>query len=334
MHFHYPLFLHLFWLAIGIIIFYFWVFRKKRTLLLLFAQQKILTKLSGGVNFSYQRLKAVLLTVSLIFVIISLAGPQWGARMTEVKRRGLDIILAIDCSLSMQAEDIQPTRLQKAKQELSSFIDQAGGDRIGIIAFAGTAFLQCPLTLDYAAAKMFLRIIEPGLIPYPGTAIGAAIRLATKSFSRKERKYKVLILLTDGEDHHSQVLEAAEESAKEGIRIYTIGIGSPAGEPIPLRDEAGNNIGYKKNKNGEVVMSKLDELTLQKIALATNGKYYRATSGEIELEKIYQEISSMEKKELQSRIYSQYEERYQYFLFCGLILLLVELFVPETKKQS
>ncbi|MFH1259420.1 MAG: VWA domain-containing protein [Elusimicrobiota bacterium] len=332
MRFHYPLFLNFIWLWLGVIVFYLWAFKKKRALLNSFAQENILAKLTPGVNFPFQRLKAVLITAGLFFVMISLAGPQWGARLMEVKRRGVDIILAVDCSLSMQAEDMKPTRLEKAKQELASFIDEARGDRIGIIAFAGSAFLQCPLTLDYSANKMFLKIIEPGLIPYPGTALGEAIRLAIKSFSSKERKYKVLILLTDGEDHRSQPLEAAEAAAKEGIRIYTIGIGSPTGELIPLRDESGKALGYKKNKSGELVTSKVDEATLQKIALATSGKYYRATSGEVEVEKIYQDISGMEKKELQSRIYSQYEERYQYFLFFGLILLLFELFIPETKR--
>ncbi|OGS33605.1 MAG: hypothetical protein A2474_05780 [Elusimicrobia bacterium RIFOXYC2_FULL_34_12] len=295
---------------------------------------KLLEKLSDSLNYKVRKVKTLLLVVSLFFIIITIAGPQFGKRMKEVKRSGRDIIVAIDCSKSMLAEDIKPNRLLKSKNELSTLIDRLQGDRIGIIAFAGTAFVQCPLTLDYGSAKMFLNLIDSNLIPYPGTAIGKAIELSIKSFSQKERKYKVLILLTDGEDHKSNPLDTADEAKKEGIIIYTIGIGTPEGDVIPVKDENNNVVGYTKDKNQQTVMSKLDETTLQKIALVTGGKYYRSTSGELEVDRIYEEISLMEKKELKSMSFSQYEHRFQYFLIIVFLLLAVEFILSERKRYE
>ncbi|MDP2911255.1 MAG: VWA domain-containing protein, partial [Candidatus Omnitrophota bacterium] len=187
--------------------------------------------------------------------------------------------------------------------------------------------------LDYGAAKMFLSVIEPGMMPKPGTAIGDAIRTAIKGFSRKERKHKVLVLFTDGEDHDTNPIDAANEAKKEGIIIYTVGIGTKKGEPIPLADETGKVSGYKKDAKDGVVMTRLDEDMLQKIALITDGKYYNATPSEFELDKIYDEISRMEKKELSSRLYTQYEDRFQYFLSIAFILLCIEFIIGDRKKK-
>ena len=188
--------------------------------------------------------------------------------------------------------------------------------------------------LNNTITKMFLNLIDSNLIPYPGTAIGKAIELAIKSFSQKERKYKVLILLSDGEDHNSNPLDAADEAKKEGIIIYTIGIGTPEGDVIPAKDENDNVVGYKKDKSQQTVMSKLDETTLQKIALVTGGKYYRSTSGELEIDRIYEEISSMEKKELKSLSFSQYEHRFKYFLLVAFLLLVTEFVLSERKRYE
>jgi len=266
--------------------------------------------------------------------MFSLARPQLGTRLTLMKREGVDIVIAMDCSLSMLAEDFRPSRLEKAKQEVNGLISRLRGDRVGLVAFAGAAFIQCPLTLDYSAAQMFLDIIDHRLIPQPGTAVGEAIRTSIKAFNQKERKYKVLILLTDGEDHDSDPLEAAEEAAAEGIRIYAIGIGSVQGEPIPMRNKRGKITGYKKDEEDNVVVSKLDETTLQKIALITGGKYYHATSGEMELDKIYDDISKMEKKELEGKLMTQYEDRYQIFLFLSILLLTVEFLISERRSRK
>lgn len=330
MRFAYPWALWFFWIAIPLLAgMYMFYFRWKKKVLARFGYDATVSRLIKPEIHSRQKLKMYCTLVAVGFIWIAAAGPQLGTKLREVHRRGIDVLIAVDCSKSMLAEDVKPNRLARAKLALSSLISSLEGDRVGIIAFAGTAFLQCPLTLDYSAAKMFLDFIDTNLIPRPGTAVGEAILVAVKSFSRKERKYKVLVLITDGEDHNSNPLAAAGEARREGVKILTVGIGSPDGEPIPIRDANGAISGYKKDRSGNIVMSKLDETTLQKIALETGGKYFRATSGEIEITGITKEIKGMDKKYLRGRVYSQYENRYQFFLLIAFIVLLVGLIIPE-----
>lgn len=317
-----------------LITFYWLVFKMKRRAKERFGNLALIEKLSFSFSPKKQRWKVVLILLGTFFLLFSLARPQLGTKLTLMKREGVDMVIAIDVSLSMLAEDIKPSRLEKAKQEINGLISRMRGDRVGLVAFAGVSFIQCPLTLDYSAAKLFLDIIDVNLIPQPGTAIGDAIRTSIKAFNQKERKYKVLIILTDGEDHDSDPLGAAEEALKEGIRIYTIGIGSVQGEPIPIKDGRGQVTGFKKDKEGSVVVSRLDEVTLQKIALTTGGKYYHATSGEMELDKIYDEISKMEKKELEGKLMTQYEDRYQYFLLISVVLLTIEFLISERRSKK
>jgi Ca-activated chloride channel family protein len=230
----------------------------------------------------------------------------------------------------MEANDVVPNRLEKAKHMLASLIDELQGDRIGVVAFAGTAFVQCPLTLDHGAARMFLDILNTRVIPAPGTDLGAAIRTAIKAFDQKEKKYKALVLLTDGEDHQGEWKEAAGEARDAGVQIYCIGIGTSSGQPIPMRDEQGATSGYKKDENGEVVVSRLDENTLREIAGMTNGKYYFATAGEAEIDDLRQEIGRLDKRELESKVVRSYEERFQYFLAAGLLLILAEMLLRKS----
>ncbi|MFQ5823682.1 MAG: VWA domain-containing protein [bacterium] len=321
----------LFLIPIFVAFFYF-VFKWKKRAMRRFGNLELVEKLSRSTSRARQVLKATLILFGIIFMTLALARPQIGTRLEEVKREGVDIIVALDVSLSMLAEDIKPNRLAKAKHEISAFIDLLEGDRIGLIAFAGEAFVQCPLTLDYGAAKIFLEIMDPSLIPEPGTNLSEAITLAMKNFESQERKYKVLVLITDGEDHGSDADKYAEAADREGVVIYTIGIGSPKGVPIPLYDERGNQKGLKKDRKGEVVLTKLDAITLEKIALSSGGKYYQSTTGEVKLELVYNEISKMEKKELASMKFSQYEDRFQYILIFAIFFLLIEVFIPERKK--
>jgi Ca-activated chloride channel family protein len=314
------------------VLFYYFVFKWKKRALRRFGNLALVEKLSQSTSRGRQILKASLIILGILFMTLALARPQIGTRLEEIKREGVDIIVALDVSLSMLAEDIKPSRLAKAKHEISAFIDMLEGDRIGLIAFAGDAFVQSPLTLDYGAAKNFLEVMDPSLIPEPGTNISAAIALAMKNFESQERKYKVLVIITDGEDHSGDAVKLAEAADREGVVIYTVGIGSPKGVPIPLYDARGNQKGFKKDRKGEVILTKLDAITLEKIALSSGGKYYQSTTGEVKLELVYNEISKMEKKELASMKFSQYEDRFQYIVIFAIILLLAEVFIPERKK--
>lgn len=328
--------MELFWflaLAPAMALFYWYVFRKKREAMKRFGNLKLMSILAGSTRKNRQVWKAVLVTLTALLMILALMRPQIGTRLEEVRRQGLDILVALDLSYSMLAEDIKPNRLAKAKHEIEGILSRLRGDRIGLIAFAGESFVQCPLTMDYGAARIFLDAMTPAAMPVPGTNIGAAIRTAMKTFDAKERKYKVLILITDGEDHGETAVKLAEEASKEGVIIYTVGIGSREGVPIPVQAEGGGS-GFKKTRDGDVVISKLDEATLEKIALATNGKYYRASSGEEELNMIYEDIMSMEKKELGTIQFSQFEDRFQYILAFALLFLLIEFFLPERRNDK
>jgi Ca-activated chloride channel family protein len=331
--FQHPMLLHGLWGVILLIVFFTIVMRQKESLLKRFGHLDMIHKMMPG--FSHGRViwKAVLFVLAYIFLIVAMADPQIGQTVEEVKREGVDIIVAMDVSLSMMAEDISPNRLEKAKYEVSKLIDILEGDRIGLVAFAGMAHVQCPLTLDYSAAKLFLRLMDINLIPQPGTAIGDAIRESMKAFNQKERKHKVLILITDGEDHESKPIETADEAAAEGIKIFTIGLGSPQGVPIPMYDRYGNPAGFKKDREGNVVTTKLDVTTLQTIAFNTGGEYYISSAGETELRKIYEKVNEMEKKELTSKQFSQYEDRFQIFIILALLVLIIETFLPIRVRK-
>ncbi|PJC48253.1 MAG: hypothetical protein CO035_04490 [Candidatus Omnitrophica bacterium CG_4_9_14_0_2_um_filter_42_8] len=328
-----PVYLNFLLFIPALAVFFIFIGIQRRKKIERFGDASLVEKLSFSKSHARGNLRKVLIVIVLSFLILALARPQIGAKLTMAKRYGVDILVAVDTSSSMLAQDIKPNRMEKAKLEISSFIDKFKGDRVGILTFAGDSFMQCPLTLDYGAAKMFLSVIEPGIMPKPGTAIGEAISSAVKGFSKKERKYKVMVLLTDGEDHDTNPIGAANEAKKDGIIIYTIGIGTKKGEPIPIIDQAGNISGYKKDKRGEVVMTRLGEETLRKIAMITGGKYYHATAGEFELDKIYDDIARMEKKELSDRLFTEYEDRFQSFLGIAFILLCIEFIIGDRKKK-
>ncbi|MBN1213308.1 MAG: VWA domain-containing protein [candidate division Zixibacteria bacterium] len=313
-------------------VFVFWAINRKKKLLSRFGDLPLLMKNAPYISFARQRTRALLLLVGLVFVVLTLVRLQFGTHLEMLRREGIDIIVALDVSNSMLARDMKPNRLEKAKQEIRSIIDRLQGDRIGLIAFAGEAFVQCPLTLDYSAASLLLTVMDNESVSIQGTSLSSAIEKAVGSFNQKEKKHKVLLLLTDGEDHEGKAIEAAEAARKDGIKIYTVGIGSPAGEPIPILDRTGNQLGFKKDEKGEVIVTKLDEFTLQKISLATGGKYYHATAGEMELDRIFDEIAKIEKKELEGTLVTKYDDRYQWPLLLALLLVIGEFFVPERKR--
>jgi len=325
---------HLFWLVPLLIIFYIWAFRSKRRALATFAQQHLVPMLTSTVNWRGQKLKAMLGVLVAFLLVFALIGPRWGFQWHEVKRQGIDIMVAIDTSNSMLAQDVKPSRLERSKLAIEELLDLLQGDRIGLIAFAGNSFLQCPLTLDYSAFAIALNAVEAGIIPRGGTSISSAIRTAITAFEGKAKKYKALILITDGEDHEGDPVKAAEEAAEQGIKIFCVGVGTREGELIPVVDEDGNR-SFLKDREGQVVKSRLDETTLQKIALTTGGGYVRASGVEYGLDVIYNEkIATMEKRELESKLQKRYEERYQIPALIALGLLCLEAFLGERRRRS
>jgi Ca-activated chloride channel family protein len=270
----------------------------------------------------------------LAFWVLALVGPLLGAKLVEFKQKGLDVFIAVDCSLSMQAQDLQPDRMAHAKLILSQLIERLTGSRIGVIAFAGQSYVQCPLTIDTGAARQVLEGIEVGSVPTPGTAVGDAIRTALKGLKAGEGGQRVLVLLTDGEDHRSNPLDAAKEAANAGLKIFPIGIGTPQGEPIPLLDAQGHRTGYKRDKKGDVVMSRLDELTLAEIARITGGQYVRSTVTGAEIDTLVRALDGLQHGDQKTKMFNRYENRYQWPLALGLLLLLISLVVPERSWRK
>lgn len=320
----------LFLLIIPLIGFYFYV-RRKKSLLKLFAEEKLHDELFAQKSFYKDTVKFIIIIVSTALVIITLASPQVGTKLEEVKQVGIDIYIALDVSLSMKAEDLKPNRLEQAKNEIASLMKKLEGDRIGLIIFAGQSYIQFPLTADYSAANLFLSAVDFNSIPQPGTAVGSSINLAMNSFDKKSSTKKVIIVITDGEDHEGDVLQAVENAAAEEIKIYTIGMGSATGAPIPVYQN-GRQVDYKKDGSGNIVLTKLDETTLKEIASKGGGKYFHALGFQNELEQIFDELSQIEKSEYGSKRITDYEDKYFYFLIPAFILLLLEIFITDVKS--
>jgi Ca-activated chloride channel family protein len=327
-------YLNLLWGMPILAAFLFWMVRRRRRRLERLVSPQLAALLAGEHSTGKAYLRVLFLLGFFLFGILALARPQWGVRLEVVRRRGVDIIAALDTSFSMNAEDVAPSRLQKARTEIRSLIERLRGDRVGLVCFAGSAVLQCPLTLDYGAVIMFLDVADTQIVPDPGTSLAAAISTADASFIAKERKYKVLVLFTDGEDLEGEVDQAARKARDAGVIIYAVGIGTPEGRPIPVRDADGNIVEYRKDENDQVVVSRLDERNLARVAEATGGRYYRATTSEEELDQLYRDISGMEKKELDSRLFQNLEDRFQYPLGLALVFLVASLWLRERRKRS
>ncbi len=302
--------------------------RQKRKRAKQFADDDLLRVLIPDASKSRQSTKFILLSLAFIFFIVGFANPQIGSKLQEMKRKGVEIIIALDVSNSMMAEDIKPNRLARAKRTVSQLIDKLHGDKVGLIVFAGKAYVQMPTTTDYRAAKMFLSSISTGIVPVQGTAIGEAIELGTNSFTKDNDKNKVLLVITDGENHEEGAIELAKEATEKGIHTYTIGMGLPQGTPIPVYDRYGRK-DYRRDNSGEIVMTKLNETMLQQIASAGEGEYIPAT----QLDNLMEDINKMDKQEFESKIYSDYEDRFQYFFGIALFFLLLETIVLNRKNK-
>lgn len=303
--------------------------RRRREALAAFAAAALLPAVAPEVDLRRRRVRAGLLCGAVLCLALALAGPQWGFRWQEVRRQGIDLVVAIDTSRSMLATDLRPNRLARAKLAVRDLLGRLAGDRIALVAFAGTAFLQCPLTLDYGAFAESLAAVEVGLIPKGGTAIAAALDAAVAAFEGREGKHQAIVLITDGEDHEGAVADAAKRAADRGIRVFTVGIGTPDGELIPL--EGG---GYVKDRSGQVVKSRLGEATLREIATTTSGAYVAASGGTIDLRTLYDEhVDTIEKRELSSTLERRFENRYQLPLALAIVLLAAELLLGDRRLR-
>jgi len=297
-----------------------------------FAESNLLNDLSFSLDNNKRKVKLILFNLSVFFCLFALMRPQWGFQWEEVKRKGLDILIAVDTSKSMLAEDVKPNRLNRSKLAVKDLIKKLKGDRIGLIAFAGKAFLQCPLTLDYSGFMISLDGLGVNTIPKGGTSVSSAIFEALKSYEGGLNKYKILIIITDGEDHKGKVINAAKQAKKEGVKIFCIGIGTKEGELIPVPDNQGKNL-FLRDRQGNFVKSRLGETVLQEVGLITGGGYVKAAGAEFGLDLIYEEkLSKMEKKDFEGKMRKRYDERFQIPLAVALLILLLESFIFERKR--
>lgn len=326
-----PEYLYALLLIPALMIFYWYSRIKRRKAMAKFGKREILSVLMPDASNARPLLKYFLLLLALTSIIIGVARPQFGSQLRNVKREGIEIMIALDVSNSMLAEDIEPNRLERSKRAISQMVDKLTDDKIGLIVFAGEAYTQLPITSDYVSAKLFLNSISTQIVPTQGTAIGAAIDLAAKSFSPQFVGNKVIIVITDGENHEDDALGAAAKAAEQGIVVHTIGLGSPKGALIP--DYYNGQKGYKKDSKGNTIVTKLDEQMLQSIAQAGKGMYIRANNTQMGLNALFNEVNKMQKTELESQVYADYDEKFQYFIGLGLFLILLDFIVLERKNK-
>ncbi len=324
-----PDYLYLLFILPVLIIFYVYSIIRKRKAIKKYGNPALLAELMPDVSYKRQHWKFWLLFGAIAIVIFVIAGPQFGSKLETVKRQGVEIMVCLDVSNSMLAEDVAPNRLEKSKQMLSRLTDGFVNDKVGLIVFAGDAFTQLPITSDYISAKMFLSSINPSMVSTQGTAIGAAINLAVRSFTPNETSDKTIILITDGENHEDDAIGAAKKAAEKGIHVNIVGMGQPNGSPIPV----GRNNDFMKDKEGNVVITKLNEQMCQEIAAAGQGMYVRADNTNAAQKALQNEIDKMNKSELDSKIYSEYDEQFQMLAWIVLILLLTEFLVLDRKNR-
>jgi Ca-activated chloride channel family protein len=308
-----------------------WARRKQRAAINKLGDDELIARLSANTNWNGRRRRTLLRLLSLALLILALSRPQWGSEVREIEQEGLQVIVALDVSQSMLAEDVSPSRLDRAKLEIADLTERLDGDAIGLVLFSGASFVQVPLTTDYLTMLNYLDGAGPGVISRPGTVIGEAIQTAVSAYDEELASQKVLIIMTDGEDPESDPIAAAGAAAADGVLIYTIGFGTPEGEPVPVTNQYGEITGYKQDENGNVVLSRLDEATLQTIAQTTDGKYYRAAADGRELDNLLGEIDNLQRAQLQSRFETTYIERFQLFLALAIGALLLAELIPDRK---
>ena len=301
--------------------------RLRRRRIRKFGDERLVNQMMPSYSKSKVWVRQTLYSIAFFFFVIGLARPQIGARLKEQEVKGAEIIIAMDVSNSMLAEDYSPNRLERAKLAVSRLVDKLRDDRIGLVIFAGTSFVQLPVTTDYVSAKMFLNSINTGSIPIQGTALGDAITTCIRSFSQQSDKSRAVILITDGENHEDDPVAAAKQAAEMGIKVFTIGVGSPEGKPIPMNGE------LLKDKDGEIVVSRLDEAVLQEIAAEGNGAYVRAGNSEFGLNPIIDDLRKLEDEKYSSVVFEEYDEQFMYFLAIALFFFVLEMLVGDRRSK-
>ncbi|HSF16036.1 MAG TPA: VWA domain-containing protein [Vicinamibacteria bacterium] len=334
MQFASPQAFYLLFLIPVLLAFFAWTSKRRNRFKSVFGDETLVEKLSLRVSPARDRWKPTLLLSGLFFLVIAVARPQWGRGTEEVVARGVDIFLVLDTSFSMDAPDVAPSRMERARYIASELMERLQGNRIGLIVFSGTAFVQCPLTFDYGAARIFLDTVTTGIVPEPGTNIVAALEAAMRGFVAEGSRYKVIVLLTDGEQQSGDAVAIAEKARDDDIIIHTVGVGTPGGEPIPVRDELGNVTDYVRDSEGQAVLSRLDEETLARVALLTGGKYFRISERDREIEEIATQVAGMEGEELESQLFRRFQERFYWPLALALVFLIAETIVPRERRVS
>ena len=290
-----------------------------------FANSSLLAQLTPDISFNKHLLKFILLSLAFEFMVIGFANPQVGTKQEKVKRQGIDVFIAIDVSNSMLSEDIKPNRLMRAKNFVSNFIDELHNDRLGMIVFAGRSYMQMPLTVDYSAGRMYLKTISTNLIPTQGTNIAEAVNMARENFVQGDNKHKALIIITDGEDNEGGADEAIADAVKEGVKVFTIGVGTDNGGPIPVGSD------FKRDETGNIVLSKMNQPMLRDLAAKGNGKYFQLGSGKDEINAIFKELGRINTKDFEETIFTDFDDQFQICLIIAAVLLLIEWVLSEKK---
>lgn len=302
--------------------FVWWAFSRRAATVRRIGDPALIERLSLSVNRGMRRRRLALWFIGVALIIFALARPQWGSDVQIVEQRGVQVMVALDISLSMLAQDLKPSRLERAKLEIDDMMSKLTGDEVGIVLFSGSSFIQFPMTFDYATARTYLRHANPSIISRQGTVIEKAIRTSLTGFSEERASQKIIVVMTDGENHEGDPVAAASEAWEQGAVVYTVGFGSPEGEPLPIFDPAGNVSGYRQDDQGQVILSRLDEATLQRIAEAGGGKYFRAVDRGA-VEGLVDEIESFQDESFQSEFNRTNIERFQIFLLAGVLSLVL-----------
>ena len=334
MRFDHPQMFECLWLIVALVIFFVYRSREHKRLLTKFVQEPLLQKISGSFDPTKRHWKNILILGVFIFCVLALARPQWGYQWQEIKREGLDILVIVDCSKSMLTQDVKPNRLERTKLAVKDLLKKLKGDRIGLMAFAGDAFLICPLTVDYGGFLLSLDDLSINSVPRGGTNVGRAVDEAMKSYDKTPSKFKAMILVTDGDNLEGDPLAAAKRAKDKGVKVYTIGIGTKEGELIQVPNDQGQPE-FLKDDQGNFVKSRLNENLLQQMALITGGIYVRAGGAEFGLDYIYdQELSKLEKREIESKVQKKYYDRFQFPLAFATILLVIETCLNTRRKEN